>query len=162
MPQTTAVPASHDPEFGRDRRRPLAVLSVVGYPAAVLVLTQVPSAGVPPAAAAAAAALIMLPTLFAMWRLYEFRGHMAQAPDHELDERQVRVRDRAYLESYRLFVLFVLLALFGVGVLPGLVGRPVTFDYMTIQWFIMGVVLLSLTLPSAVVGWQEPDLPVEA
>lgn len=58
--------------------------------------------------------------------------------------------------------LLVLVALLAVAVLPDILDTPITLDYLTLQWFIMGAILTSVTLPSAVVAWGEPDLPMDA
>lgn len=145
-------------ELPRSSRRLLAALAVAGYPVAVLFLTQAPQLGVPAPVAGGVALIGIGITLFAMWRCYAFRGKLAQAPDDRLDEREIRIRDRAYLESYRLFVLAVLVALVAVAIIPDVLDRPITLDYATLNWFIMGAILVSLALPSAVVAWVEPDV----
>jgi len=102
--------------------------------------------------------LIVPPTLFAMWRVYEFRSRLAQAPDGDLDERQIQIRDRAYLESYRIYVGVTLIGLVLAAIVPDIVDRPLVLTYDVVQWFVMGAILLSLVLPSAIVAWREPDL----
>jgi hypothetical protein len=151
--------AGPDIELPRRIRRPLAVVALVGYPAAVFCWTIGQTwLGLPPAIGGIAGLALILVTLFAMWRIYEFRSHLAQAPDAQLDERQVQIRDRAYLDSYRIFVGVTLVALVVAGLVPGILGRPLTLTFDVVNWFVMGGVLISLALPSAVVAWREPDL----
>lgn len=148
-----------DAEMRRSVRRPLVVMALVGYPASVFLWTFAQSwLGLPPVMGGILGLALVPAYLYAGWRIYEFRSRLAQAPDHELDERQLRVRDRAYLESYRVFVGVTLLAVVGLAILPDLVDRPVAFTYDIAQWWVMGAILLSLILPSAVVAWNEPDL----
>ena len=158
-PVTSAKVIDSDIELPRRVRRPLVVVAVVGYPAAVFSWTIAQTwLGLAPPIGGIAGLLIVLVSLYAMWRIYEFRSHLAQAPDAQLDERQVQVRDRAYLDSYRIFVGVTLVALVLLGLVPGMVERPLTLTFDVVNWFVMGAVLLSLVLPSAVVAWREPDL----
>jgi len=98
----------------------------------------------------------------AMYLVWRFRGQLAQAADHQLDERQVAIRDRAYLDRYRLLAALVLGTLVGVAIVHDILGRTVTLGFDTINWYVMGFILISIALPSAVVAWREPDLPMEA
>ncbi len=82
----------------------------------------------------------------------------ANAPDPELDERQQRVRDRAYLHSYQTFAGLVTLAGFYAAVAwDNGWWLPATWNH--VQAVMWGVLLLALTLPAAVVAWREPDMP---
>jgi hypothetical protein len=113
---------------------------------------------VPPAVAGVVGLVAILLTLFAIRRVYQFRSRLAQAPDAQLDERQLQIRDRAYVESYRIFVTVTIAALMVAGILPGLLDHPLTFDYTVANFFVVGAVILSIALPSAVVAWREPDV----
>jgi hypothetical protein len=156
---TSAKLASADIELPRRIRRPLAVVAVVGYPAAVFCWTIAQTwLGLAPPVGGIAGLALILGSLFAMWRIYAFRSHLAQAPDAQLDERQVQIRDRAYLDSYRIFVGVTLVALVLLGLVPGMVDKPLTLTFDVVNWFVTGAVLISLVLPSAVVAWREPDL----
>jgi len=156
---TSTRATAPDLELPRRVRRPLAVVAIIGYPAAVFFWTLAQSwLGLPPAVGGIAGLALILVSLFAMWRVYEFRSRLAQAPDAQLDERQVQVRDRAYLDSYRIFVAITLVALALAGIIPDLIDRPLALTYDVVNWFVMGGILISLALPSAVVAWREPDL----
>jgi len=81
------------------------------------------------------------------WR----RGH---APDSQLDERELSLRNRAYLSAYQgvatLFLLAVIYLAFAVDF--GL-WLPTTYEQAsTLVW---GVLLFTLSLPSAVLAWTE-------
>ena len=77
-----------------------------------------------------------------------------------VDERQLQVRDRAFYRAYQ-----ILSSLFGLWVVYEGIARtnerqwfwvPQTFDeYQAIVW---GYLLVSWTLPSALIAWTEPDL----
>lgn len=77
-----------------------------------------------------------------------------------VDERQLQVRDRAFYRAYQ-----ILSSLFGLWVVYEGIARtnerqwfwvPQTFDqYQAIVW---GYLLVSMTLPSALIAWNEPDL----
>jgi hypothetical protein len=79
-----------------------------------------------------------------------------------LDERQRGVRDRAYFVAYRFLsavasVVAVYLCLAGVGWISAL--------HLTGTAAVLlagGMVLLSLTLPSAIIAWTEPDPPEDS
>lgn len=77
-----------------------------------------------------------------------------------VDERQLQVRDRAFYRAYQ-----ILSSVFGLWVVYEGIARtnerqwfwvPQTFDeYQAIVW---GYLLVSMTLPSALIAWTEPDL----
>jgi uncharacterized membrane-anchored protein len=137
----------------------MAILAIAGYPLALTFWLVVgPAFGLQPGIGAIVSLALLAVTMFAMYRLYAFRSKMAQASDQMLDERQRQVRDRAYVDSYRWFVLITLLTLVAVSLFPTLLDVPITLTYDVANWYIVGVVLISIALPSAVVAWREPDL----
>jgi hypothetical protein len=83
---------------------------------------------------------------------------MAQAPDEQLDEREVAVRDRAYLESYRVFTGFTAVAVLLAAIAPDVLDRPIEYTFETVQPVFWGVLHYALVLPSAFVAWREPDI----
>jgi hypothetical protein len=146
-------------EIPRRQRRWLAIVAVAGYPIALAAWLVIgPRVGLPPGLAAIVGLALLAVTMFAMYRLYLFRSKMAQASDEMLDERQRQVRDRAYVDSYRVFVLITLVTLIALTLGPTLFDEPIALTYEVANWVIVGVVLIALTLPSAVVAWHEPDL----
>ena len=83
---------------------------------------------------------------------------IANQKDGELDERQQTVRNRAYLRSYRILsvavmvlVLYVQISVdFDISWLPPLdrvVGFSIPFGFL---WLV-------ITLPTAIIAWNEPD-----
>lgn len=149
---------AQDAELPRRQRRILVAVALLGYPTSVFLWTLAQSWLGLPGLAMGILGLALVPAYaYAGWRIYDFRARLAQAPDHDLDERQVRVRDRAYLEAYRIFAGVTLVAVVGLAILPDLLDRPVAFTYDVAQWWVVGTFLVSLLLPSAVVAWNEPE-----
>jgi len=95
------------------------------------------------------------------WALRMSVRVVADLPDDYLDERQARVRDRAYLDAYRWFAGITLLAAtvaliwFVVVSDDDLVVVELTWGgAMAIFWTFEG---LALALPSIVLALNEPD-----
>jgi hypothetical protein len=116
-------------------------------------------------------AWVFLPSLAALgvvaiaaivwWALRMSVRVVADLPEEYLDERQARVRDRAYVESYRWFAGITLAA--ATGALIWFVfaseNDVVTVDLtwnvaMAIFWTFEG---LALSLPSIALALREPD-----
>ena len=96
-----------------------------------------------------------LAVLFTSWV-----WHAANEPDAALDERQQRVRDRAYLYSYRgIAGVAVLATVYGGLAWDNGLWLPNTWNQ--VQAVVWGILLLAMTLPSAVIAWTEPELPLE-
>jgi hypothetical protein len=74
------------------------------------------------------------------------------------DERQVLVRDRAFVTSYQ-----ILSGLLCLGILYATIAGAHWWHPSTNEWKagLFGSLLLSATLPSAVIAWGEPDEPAE-
>jgi hypothetical protein len=162
---TAPVPAAVDtprPELTRPIRRVLVLVSMLGYPVFVLAWVGLPAAGITGIPWAVTVAALGLGVILSSLALYQFQRSMAQAPDAQLDERQIRVRDRAYLEAYRVFAVIVLLVLLLGGIAADGLEEPITLTYDVVQPLIWGALLYSMFLPSAVVAWRERDIPVEA
>lgn len=161
--QRPATAATQRAPFGIDampraRRRVVVALALVAYPAFVgawLGLPAIGIVGLPWALVVGALALLLMLSAFAV---YAFRRRLAQSPDGDLDERQVAVRDRAYLESYRVFVAVVLLGLLVVGIGSDAVDRPLLVTFDVVQPVLWAAILYGMLLPSAVVAWRETDL----
>ncbi len=143
-------------------RRALVLLVMVGYPVFVAAWLLPSALGIAGPGWVLTAAVLGLVIALGAFSLYQFRRSMAQSPDALLDERQIAIRDRAYLESYRVLSVIVLFGLLLAGILPDLLDRPIALTYDTVQPIIWGLLLYSLILPSAVVAWREPDHDPEA
>lgn len=97
----------------------------------------------------------------AWWALRMSVRVVADLPDEYLDERQARVRDRAYVEAYKWFAGITLLAAtialiaFVVASDDDLVTIELSWGaVMAIFWAVEG---LALALPSIVLALREPD-----
>ncbi len=150
-----------DFELRRPIRRVLVLVTLLGYPVFVAAWLGLPAAGVTGLGWALVVALIGFAVILGAALLYLFRRSMAQAPDAQLDERQVRIRDRAFLVAYQLFASLTLLGLIVVAIGSDVIDSPITLTYDIMQPVIWGAILYAIVLPSAVVAWQEPDLDRE-
>lgn len=157
-----ATARNADAELRRPIRRILVVVAMLGYPVLVLAWLGLPAVGVTGLAWAVLVGAIGLAVLLSAATLYLFRRSMAQSPDAMLDERQVRIRDRAYLAAYQVFAGITLIGLLVLGIGGDALDAPVTLTFDVMQPLIWGAILYGMILPSAVVAWQEPDLDEEA
>jgi hypothetical protein len=141
-------------DWMRTRR---ARLTIVGVMIALLVAVPVAWLTLP---ALAALGVIGLAAIV-WWALRMSVRVVADLPDDYLDERQARVRDRAYLEAYRWFAGLTLAA--ATVALVWFVATSendvITVDItwagaMAVFWAFEG---LALSLPSIVVALREPD-----
>ncbi len=145
----------------RSLRRILVVGVLAGYPLFVTAWVGLPAIGVTGLVWAIVVAGLGLGVLLGALGLYQFQRSMAHTPDAQLDERQIAIRDRAYLVSYRILATFMLLAIFALSIAPDVLDRPLAVTFETMQPLMWGALLYSFILPSAVIAWQEPDLPGE-
>jgi hypothetical protein len=138
----------------RARRRQLvaAMLASIGATSASFWL------GWPIVAAAALLAGI------AVWGLLRAAVRtLADLPDDVLDERQLQVRDRAYLHAYRAFAGLAMVAVIAALTIPIVIGGDpdrliVEFDLGRLQavfWLVTG---LAMSLPSIVIALAEPEI----
>ena len=97
-------------------------------------------------------------TLLGAFVLYCYARDRADLPGSGLDERERQLRDRAWILSYQVLsvVVVVMVAALVIPVLA--FGQPVTVsaDLATAAALCLGV-LLPL-LPTAALAWIEPDL----
>jgi uncharacterized integral membrane protein len=81
--------------------------------------------------------------------------HIADAPDELLDERQIALRDRSYLHSYRIIssvFILIILALF-IRIELSESAFEVSEWFGTGSWF--AIIMLMAGLPSMVVAWMD-------
>ncbi|MBO0933798.1 hypothetical protein [Fibrella aquatilis] len=88
--------------------------------------------------------------------VYLYRGtgfwQLGNAPDNQLDERQLQVRNRVYRLAY-IGVATLVLALLLVAIF----GFPLPQGFDDVQPFYWTIATIVLTLPSAILAWTEPD-----
>jgi hypothetical protein len=98
---------------------------------------------------------------FVALSVYLYRGtqlwQYGNAPDEQLDERQVLVRNRAYRLAYSVVSLTVLILLVYL-MLASDFHWPVLSGYDQISPFFWGVWTIVLVLPSAILAWTESDV----
>ena len=147
----------------RSRRRGLVVVLYASYAAliACFALSSSTGFGLVFAAGLVPSGVALMSAFWALSQLalpYATEGEGRNTA--LVDERQLQVRDRAFYRSYQ-----ILSSLFGLWVVYEGIARtnerqwfwvPQTFDeYQAIVW---GYLLVSMTLPSALIAWTEPDL----
>lgn len=154
----TVRPPLHGP-VPRTARRLLVVVAYVGYALLVLAWSFLPAPAkwfpiVPLGlAVVTAAGLLLAPRLLGV----------SDGADDELDERQLAVRNRTYLNAYRVLGLLVILAalyhMIAVSSERGALWLP--RSDLAAQGLFWGAWLVAVTLPAALAAWTEPD-PEEA
>ena len=141
-------------DWMRTRR---ARLTIVGLMIALLIAVPIAWLTMP----ALAALGVIAVAAGAWWALRMSVRVVADLPEEYLDERQARVRDRAYVEAYRWFAGLTLIAATAALVWFVIMSEDdlVTFELtwggaMALFWALEG---LALTLPSIVLALREPD-----
>ncbi|MGA2887971.1 MAG: hypothetical protein ABSE51_07955 [Terracidiphilus sp.] len=86
--------------------------------------------------------------------------------DSRNDERELHQRDHAHYQAYRtLIVGLAVLWLMSIGMLLGPKPHPPAFGpipaNMILYGFVMTLLVVSLTLPQAILLWTEPDMEEE-
>ncbi len=134
-----------------------ARLTIVGIMIALLVTMPLAWVFLPSLAALGVVGLAAV----AWWALRMSVRVIADLPEEYLDERQARVRDRAYVEAYKWFAGLTLVAAsaaliwFVVASENDLVTVDISWGVaMAIFWTFEG---LALTLPSIVLALREGD-----
>jgi len=81
---------------------------------------------------------------------------------HELDEREIRLRDLSYRIAFRLLLPTVVLLIAGQAIASVQIGQPnVALPVLLRPRPLVTLLVFVLLAPSAVVGWLAPDAPVE-
>jgi hypothetical protein len=162
MTHATADPRSRIERLSRRSRRLVAAASLLGLPAmfawsAVWTGTTVPTIIWGPVSF-----LLIGATFAGAFILYSYVRNRADMPGTGLDEREQMLRDRAWILSYEVLSVVVVLLIGAIVVAVLGFGRTVTIDAgaATAGALCLGV-LLPL-LPAAALAWLEPDLPQEA
>lgn len=93
---------------------------------------------------------------FGVWILSRMGAHwrLGQAPDAELDEREIAMRLRAYYLAYVIFNSAVFLSLVGLSAFMD-IAKVNAVTYVQISTVLWGVFLYGWTLPSAVIAWID-------
>lgn len=98
---------------------------------------------------------------FAVLSAYLYRGtqlwQFGNAPDEQLDERQVLVRNRAYRFAYSI-VSAAVLTLLVYLMLAADFRWPMLNGYDQLSPFFWSIMTVLLVLPSAILAWTESDV----
>jgi len=147
--------------LSRRTRRILAIGTLVGLPAmfawsSFWLTTDVSSLVWGPVSLA----LIGLTVVGAIV-LYRFVRNRADLPGHGLDERQLRLRDQAWVMSYQVLsaVVIAVVAFVGVQVLG--LGNELTIDASVANALVLCLATLVPLLPVTSLAWVEPDAVVD-
>lgn len=148
----------------RAQRRRMVVLLYLGYPlgvGAVWLSEQLREANAFPLVYAAGAVAIVgiLATIVAYFKLMgRTTVNLPNISGRALDERQRRVRDGAFRGAY--YTLMTLVTLIGAAVLlVSIFGNAPTFSVTNgtaqVTWW--GIFIVTNTLPTAIIAWNEPN-----
>jgi hypothetical protein len=106
--------------------------------------------------------LSFLAGIFGAIGILQSRRTLFLAAGGVLDERQQSVRDRAYYTAYQLLALVVIAGSLYLGLLwMGRLPAP-ALSSTELMLVAGGVLLLTLTLPSAIMSWTEADPPEDS
>lgn len=139
----------------RTRRRDVVVLFTT-YPVGTFVLHRVFADGTWYLTAHVVFTVLVL-SFLAVRRVARAGRLIADDTDERLDERQLAVRNAAYLDAYRIVSATVLLGTIwvAIGVDKGFWWIPRSYnEWNDIFW---GLFILTLHLPAAFLSWREPD-----
>lgn len=141
-------------------RRAAALVAVLAYP--VMTLGGEWDLGWMRDAVGPVGYALLLGALVLVWgisfmTIAAFRRQLAQAPDHQLDERERAVRDEAHVISHRLMGgVLAFGTVWSLVVAPFFgMDREVSLDVVLATFF--SLVTISVVLPSAVVAWRDTD-----
>jgi hypothetical protein len=83
---------------------------------------------------------------------------VAETKDEQLDERQRSIRDRAYRSAYTILTSLTMLALIYLSYAASFEGLGLWLPpRQSVFAIVTGFILLSTSLPTAVIAWNEPD-----
>lgn len=157
--QQTSRPFSFGASFRTAGSRRGAVLGLyAGYAGLAACLVALAARPEPYAARlllAALAVLLLLVVIVCVAGVQALGRAIADDADHALDERQLALRNAAYLGAYRVVAaLCVLGALYLAAAADA--GLPLPESLAARIAAAWGVCILCLTLPSAILAWNEP------
>jgi hypothetical protein len=148
------------PDTSRRTRRLWVVLAFTGYPLLNIgYATLVVPGRIPSTIWAPIAIILFTATLAGVVAIYGFARDRASMTA-DLDERQQRVRDQAWIAAYGALTAVVVLVLLLLAVLASTSG-PVSIgmDVLTPVGIALGLYLP--ILPAATLAWSEPEEPRE-
>jgi hypothetical protein len=160
MRSASQFPQSRIDRLSRRSRRLLATITMLGLPAMFAWSALWQRTSVPAILWGPVSFLLIGATLVGALVLYRFVRDRADMPGTHLDERERQLRDRAWILSYQVLALIVVLLAVAV-VLPVLgFGRTITIDASVATAVALCLGVLLPLLPAASLAWLEPD-PIE-
>ena len=163
MVQGTAVSvATRIERLSQRTRRVLAAATLLGLPAMFAWSTFWTGTTVPSVIWGPISFVLIGLTVVGSFVLYRYIRDRADMPGGRLDERERKLRDRAWILSYQVLSAVVVGAIVAVGVLVFIMGRTVTLDASLVNVLVLCVGVLLPILPGAALAWIEPDRIEEA
>lgn len=160
MRSASPIARSRIDRLSRRSRRLIAAVTMLGLPAMFTWSAAWRATAVPPVLWGPGSFVLIGATLVGALVLYRFVRDRADMPGTRLDERERQLRDRAWILSYQVLALVVVLVAVA-AVVPVLgFGRPVTIDAGVATAIALCLGVLLPLLPAASLAWLEPD-PVE-
>jgi len=160
MRSASRVPPSRIERLSQRSRRLIAAVTMLGLPAMFVWSALWQRTSVPAVLWGPGTFLLIGATLAGSIVLYRFVRDRADMPGPRLDERERQLRDRAWILSYEVLALVVVLL--GVAVVVPVLGfgAPITIDATIAGAVALCLGVLLPLLPAACLAWLEPD-PVE-
>ena len=94
--------------------------------------------------------------------LYRNIRGRADLPGSRLDEREQRLRDRAWILGYQVLAGVVVAVVVALGIVVFILNRQVVVDAGLVNALALCVGVLLPVLPAAALAWIEPDAPADA
>ena len=157
MTSASRVPPSRIDRLSQRSRRLIAVVTMLGLPAMFVWSALWQRTSVPAVLWGPGTFLLIGATLVGAFVLYRFVRDRADMPGPRLDERERQLRDRAWILSYEVLALVVVLL--GVAVVVPVLGfgAPITIDASIAGAVALCLGVLLPLLPAACLAWLEPD-----
>ena len=143
-------------------RRVIAVLTLLGMPAAFAWSTYWLSTSVSNVLWGPVTFVLFGATIWGAFVLYAYVRRRADLPARDLDERQLHLRDQAWILAYQVLSTVVILGVAWAGLAVWVLDRPITIDAGTANALVLSIAVLLPVLPVAALAWIEADPIPEA
>lgn len=142
-------------------RRVIAVTTLAGLPAMYVWSSFWLGTSVPTAIWGPISFVLIGFTAVGSLVLYRFVRDRADLGATTLDERQLQLRDRAWVVSYGLLSTVVVIAVAVLAIVVLGMGHEVVLDGNLMSALAICIGVLIPLVPIAALAWLEPDLPSE-
>ena len=140
-------------------RRVVAVMTLVGLPSMYVWSWLWQGTSVSPLLWGPITFALIGSTLIGAFILYRFVRDRADMPGRRLDERERQLRDQAWILSYQVLAIVLVVGVAAVGVAVLGFGGTVKLDATAVGALTLSVSVLLPVLPAAALAWIEPDYP---